>query len=188
MRRLRKAFLQDPIVLAAPLQTPLEKRPFTLTILSPSSFSLDTVQKVALALLLIPTILGFFGSLFSGDWTLVGITGVLLLLIGLMVWIIKLRSEMVWKVTWREDSVTVEDGRYGATETWTEPLTAFTGLQHDFGILPRGGQYTPNRKVHGLLLTHPTDPFKHILLHASYDKIEDDIVAYYETALGKRLQ
>ncbi|MEM7114814.1 MAG: hypothetical protein AAF614_20430 [Chloroflexota bacterium] len=188
MRRLKKAFLQDPIVLAAPLQTPLDKRPFTLTILSPSSFSLDAVQKVALALLLIPTVLGFLGGLFSGDWTIVGITGFLLLLIGFMVWIIKLRSEMVWKVMWGKDSVTVKDGRYGATETWTEPLTAFTGLHHDFGILPRGGQYTPNRKVHGLLLTHREDPFKHILLHASYDKIEDNVVAYYEAELEKRLQ
>lgn len=186
MRKLKKAFLQDPIVLAAPLQTPLEKRPFTLTILSPNQFSLDTVQKVALALLLIPAALGFLGTLFSANWTLAAITGVLLLLIGFMVWLIKLRSEMVWKVTWHADSVTVEDGRYGPVEIWTEPLATFTNLHLDFGMQQRGGQYTPNRKINGLLLIHP-DPFKSILLHASNQEIDAATIAYYESQLNKKL-
>lgn len=186
LRKLKQAMLQSPIVLAAPMQTRLEKRPFTQTILSPQGFQLDTVQKVALGLLVIPTAIGFLSSLFSAAWPLFFITGFLLLLCGFMVWIIRLRSQMVWKVTWYKDMVEVEDGRYGPPERWREPLAAFTGLVQDFGLIRSRNQYALSKRVYGLLLAHP-DPFKSILLHASREKISGEIVAYYEGQLGKKL-
>jgi hypothetical protein len=186
MRRLKKAMLQDPIVLAAPMQTRLENRPFTKTILSPGGFKLDTVQKVALALLIIPTALGFVASIFSANWVLVGITGFLFLLCALMFWVIHLRSGMLWKVTWYPNIIEVEDGRYGKAETWREPIAAFRGLQRDFALIPRANQYAPNRRVHGLLLLHP-DPYKSILLHASHEPIGEEIVNYYAHHLDKTL-
>lgn len=186
LRQIKKAILQDPIVLAAPLRTRFGERPFTQTILSPQEHAPDTVQKVALGLLLVPAGVGFIASLFSAQWTLFFITGFLLLGCGLIIWIIKLRSQMAWKVTWHDDRVEVEDGRYGQPVPWTEPLSAFTGLKRDFGQMQQGNQYTPNRKVHGLLLHHP-DPDKSILLHADYDPIDDDVIAYYEAQLGRKL-
>ncbi len=186
LRSIKKTMLQDPIVLAAPMQTRLEHRPYTKTLLSPQGFSLDPVQKIAFAVLLVPTSIGFVASLFSANWTLAAITGFLLLLSALMVWIIRMRSRMIWKVTWYPNMVEVEDGRYGRPETWREPISAFTGLMRDSGLIRRGGRYTPSQGVYGLLLAHP-DPFKSILLHAAYDHIEDDIVAYYEEQLGKKL-
>ncbi|MCA9951489.1 MAG: hypothetical protein KDE48_17690 [Anaerolineales bacterium] len=182
LRKIKRTMLQNPIVLAAPLQTRLEDRPLTVTILSPAGFRLDTVQKVALSMLLVPAVTVFFASLISAQWTLFFITGFLLLLVGLILWIIKLRAQMVWKVTYYRDAVEVIDGRYGKPTHWTEPLSAFTGLKRDFGMIRRGGQYTPNQRVYGLLLAHP-DPFKSVLLHASYDEIEDDTVAYYTAQL-----
>ncbi len=186
LRKIKRAILQNPIVLAAPLQTRLEDRPLTVTILSPAGFRLDRVQKVALGILLVPTLIVFISSLISAAWTLFFITGFLLLLVGLIIWIIKLRTQMVWKVTYYRDAVEVVDGRYGKPTHWTEPLSAFTGLKHDFGMIRRGGQHTPNQRVYGLLLAH-LDPFKNILLHASYDKIEEDMIAYYAAQLGKEL-
>lgn len=186
LRKLKQSMLQSPIVSAAPMQTRLEQRPFTQTILSPSGFSLDTTQKVALGLLVVPTAIGFLSSLFSAAWSLFFITGFLLLLCGFMVWIIRLRSQMVWKVTWYKDRAEVVDGRYGPTEQWTEPLTAFIGLVQDVGLIRRRNQYAPYQYAYGLLLAHP-DPFKSILLHASREKISDETVAYYEAQLGKKL-
>ncbi|KAA3656585.1 MAG: hypothetical protein DWQ04_30665 [Chloroflexi bacterium] len=186
LRQIKKAVLQDPIVLAAPMQTRLEKRPFTQTILSPTGFKLSTVQKVALGILMVPPALGFVFSLLTGQWTFLFITGILLLLVGLMVWVIKLRSQMAWIVTWNYDSVEVQDGRYGKFDHWIEPLSAFTGLKKDFGVLPRGGQYGPNKKAHGLLLVHP-DPSKNILLHADTKPISDQTVTYYRMKLKHQL-
>ncbi|MCA9923525.1 MAG: hypothetical protein KC421_14195 [Anaerolineales bacterium] len=186
LRHIKKAILQNPIVLAAPMQTTFTKRPFSQTILSPKGFTLDTVQKIALTILIVPTGLGFISSLFSAAWTLFFITGFLLLLCGLIMWIIKLRSDMIWQVTWHHDSVEVEDGRYGPTIHWIEPLAAFIGLKRDFGYIHQSRQYIPNRRVHGLLLVHP-DPFKSILLHADRQPIEDEVIVYYETELGQNL-
>jgi hypothetical protein len=183
LRRVKKAILQDPIVLAAPMRTAFGERPFTQTILSPQGYSLDPVQKAALGLLLVPAAIGFLASLFSAQWTLFFITGFLLLGCGLIIWIIRLRSQMSWQATWHEERIEVEDGRYGQPVRWTEPLSAFTGLKRDFGQIQRGGPDTPNRKVHGLLLRHP-DPFKSILLHAAYHPIGEDTVAYYKAQLG----
>lgn len=186
LRQIKRSMLQDPIVLAAPMQTQLEERPFTQTILSPKGFKLSTFQKVATGALLVPPILGFAFSLLTQQWIFLFITGFVLLLVGVMGWVIKLRSEMVWIVTWNYDSVEVEDGRYGKFEHWIEPLSAFSGLKRDFGVLPRGGQHTPNRKVHGLLLVHP-DPFKSILLHADAKPISDQTVSYYRMKLRQQL-
>ena len=186
LRNIKKAVLQDPIVLAAPMTTRLEERPFTKTILSPQGFSLSTAQKVALGVLVVPTALGFVLSLLTGQWTLLLFAGVLLLLVGIMGWVIRLRSQMVWIVTWHHDSVEVEDGRYGKFDHWIEPLTAFSGLKRDFGVLPRGGDYGPNRKVHGLLLAHP-DPDKSVLLHADTKPISDQTVSYYRMKLKHQL-
>lgn len=186
LRTIKKVILQDPIVLAAPMQTRFENLPFTKTLVSSQDFSLDGVQKAALAVLIVPTSIGFVSSLFSTNWTLAAITGFLLLLCAFIVWIIRLRSRMSWKVTWYSNMVEVEDGRYGRPETWREPISTFTGLIRDSGLIRRGGKYTPSQGVFGLLLAHP-DPFKSILLHAAYDPIDDDIVAYYEGQLGKKL-
>lgn len=187
LRKIKKGMLQSPIVLAAPLETRLEKRPFTKTILAPLAAPMNKTQKIALGLLLVPTSLAFISSLFSAQWPLFFITGFLLLLFGLMVWIIKLRSKMVWKVTWHQDSVEVVDGRYGKAQQWTEPIATFNGLMRDSGRIAQGViHHTINRKVHGLLLAHP-DPTKSILLHASRQAIGDDIVAYYGEQLGKTL-
>ncbi len=185
-RKIKKAILQNPIVLAAPLHTRLENRPISVTLLSPQGFALDTVQKIALGLLIVPTGLGFVASLFSAQWTLFFITGFILLLMGLVVWVIKLRSEMIWKVTWHRDFVEVEDGRYGQPVFWIEPLSAFSGLVRDFGLIPRVGKYSTGRRVYGLLLTHP-EAFKSVLLYADYESIGDGIVAYYEEQLGQKL-
>lgn len=186
LRQVKKAILQDPIVLAAPMRTTFRERPFTQIILSPQEDSPDTVQKVAVGLLLLPAGVGFLASLFSAQWTLFFITGFLLLGGGLIAWIIKLRSQMSWQATWHEERVEVEDGRYGQPIHWTEPLSAFTGLKRDFGQIQQGSQYTPNRKVHGLLLQHP-DPCKSILLHADYHPIGEDTIAYYKAQLGQGL-
>ena len=186
MRNIKKAILQNPIVLAAPMQTRLEKRPFTQTILSPKGFKLATVQKVALGILGIPTVLVFAASFLWEQWTLFFISGFMLLLVSLIIWIIKLRAQMVWIVTWRYDSVEVQDGRYGKFNHWVEPLSAFTGLKREIGHTQRSGQYTPNRQVHGLLLVHP-DPFKSILLHADTKPISDQSVTYYKMHLRQQL-
>lgn len=63
LRRIKKSMVQSPIVLAAPLHTAFTERPFTQTILAPRAFSLDSVQKVALGLLLVPAGLGFVAGL-----------------------------------------------------------------------------------------------------------------------------
>lgn len=186
VRKLKKSMLQSPIVLAAPMQTRLEKRPFTQTILTPPGVTFDKVQKASFGCLVIPAVVAFVASLVSANWALLLITTVFLLLVGVAVWVVKLRGQMVWRVTWHEDQVEVEDGRYGATEWWTEPLTAFTGLQREVGHIRRGGQYTPNQPVYGLLLAHP-DPFKSILLHASREPIGAEAIAYYEAQLSKKL-
>ena len=186
LRNIKKSVLQDPIVLAAPMTTRLEERPFTKTILSPQGFSLSTMQKVALGILLVPAALGFTLSLLTGQWALLGITGFLLLLVGLMWWVIRLRAQMVWIVTWHHDSVEVEDGRYGNFDHWIEPLTAFSGLKREFGALPRGGDTGPNRKVHGLMLVHQ-DPYKSILLHADTKPISDQTISYYRMKLKHQL-
>lgn len=187
MRSIKKAVVQDPIVLAAPLQTRLEERPISKTILSPHDFSLDMVQKVALGLLIVPSAFGFAASLLSANGVLLAITGVLLLLCGLMLWVIRLRAGMSWEVTWYGDHVAVRDGRYGRTEQWSEPIAAYIGLKRDFGLIPRGGQYTPGREVHGLLMVHE-DQFKSILLHAAYEPIGEDIVRYCEEQLDLKLR
>jgi len=85
--------------LATPVQTRLEERLITKTLFSPQGFSLDALQKVALALLVVLTVIGFAANFFSANWILLGITGLMLLLCGLMVWIIRLRTGMIWKVT-----------------------------------------------------------------------------------------
>lgn len=168
------------------MQTRLEKRPFTQTILTPTGFQLDTAQKVALALLLIPTLLICLASLFGGDWVLFFITTFMLLLLTFIIWILKLRSQMTWKITWHPTHVEVEDGRYGPTEQWTEPLTTFTHLIQDKGYLQSYPRHRLNTPVYGLLLAHPTDPFKNLLLHASRDPISEQTIAYYEQKLGKQ--
>ena len=186
LRNIKKAILQDPIVLAAPMQTRLEERPFTQTILSPQGFSLTPVQKGVLGIWVVPTTLGFVISLLTGHWPLLLFTGFMLLLAGLMGWIIRLRAQMVWIVTWHHDSVEVEDGRYGNFDHWIEPLNTFTGLKRDFGLLPRGGQYGPNRKVHALILVHP-NPYKSILLYADTEPISDQTISYYRMKLKQQL-
>ncbi|MCA9996517.1 MAG: hypothetical protein KDE56_12250 [Anaerolineales bacterium] len=186
LHKLKKAMLQSPIVLAAPMQTRLDKRPFTQTILSAQGFQLDTVQKVAFGCLVIPTAIVLLISLFSANWSLLLITSFMLLPIGLAVWVVKLRSEMVWEVTWYADRVLVKDGRYGPVEQWSEPLTTFSGLTRDQGRTASANRYSSGRVFYGLLLAHP-DPNKSILLHASRDPISAEAVAYYEAQLGKML-
>ncbi|MFW6068878.1 MAG: hypothetical protein ACOC9E_04780 [Chloroflexota bacterium] len=186
LRRIKKEMVQNPIVLAAPMRTTLAERPVTQTILSPQGFSLDTVQKAAIVLLLVPTIIGFAASLLSAAWTLFLITGFILMMIGAILWLIRLRSQMVWNATWYDDTVEVEDGRYGQTTHWSEPLSAFTGIELDFGLIQQGNQYAAGRKVHGLLLRHP-DPFKSILLHAQAQPIDASTIAWYEAQLGQKL-
>lgn len=185
-RRIKKEMVQNPIVLAAPMRTALADRPFTQTILSPQGFSLDIVQKGAIALLIVPAIIGFALSLLSAAWTLFFITGFILLVMGGILWLIRLRSQMVWKATWYDDAVDVEDGRYGQITQWSEPLSAYTGLELDFGLIQQGNQYAASRKVHGLLLRHP-DPFKSILLHAQDQPIDELTIADYEAQLGLKL-
>lgn len=186
LRKIKKAMLQSPIVLAAPMQTGLEKRPFTQTILSPTGFQLDKVQKASFGCLIIPTIIVLISSLFSANWSLLLITSFMLLPIGLAAWVVKLRSNMVWEVTWHANRVEVKDGRYGPVEQWSEPLAAFTGLQRDEGHLASTKSYRSGKRFYGLLLAHP-DPFKSILLHASPEPISQETVAYYEAQLGQRL-
>lgn len=186
LKRLKLAILQDPIVLAAPMETQLEKRPFTQTILSPAHYRLDKVQKVALGLLIVPAALFFLSGLLSQQWTLVLILGFLLALVGFIVWITQLRSQMFWRVTWHEGFVEVEDGRYGKIEQWTESLSSFQGLKLAFGYQQQRGKYAVNLKVNGLLLMHP-DPFKSILLHANIQPIADETIAYYELQLNQKL-
>jgi len=184
LRRLNKAILQSPIVLAAPLETRLDRRPITVEILSSGEFTLDRVQQVSLGMLIIPAVLGFLFSLFSADWTLFFICSFTLMLLGVIVWIIRLRAGMFWQATWHADSVEVVDGRYGPKSVWREPYTAFKGIQRDYGQLPRiGSGYAPSRQVHGLLLEHP-DPFKSVLLHASYEPIGEDVVRRYAGEFG----
>jgi hypothetical protein len=187
LRKIKKAMLQSPIVLAAPVQTRLDKRPYSITLLSPKNDSLDTVQKVALGLLVVPALLAFISSLFSAQWGLFFITGFLLLLVGFIIWIIKLRAGMAWKVTWHEDMVEVEDGRYGPTEHWVEPLAAFTGLVQELARHSAKHKNEIGRPVYGLFLSHP-DPFKSVLLHTDDNPITNNanIIAYYEEQLGKK--
>jgi hypothetical protein len=187
LRKIKKAMLQSPIILAAPLQTKLDKRPYSITLLSPKGYSLDTVQKIALALLIVPTAIGFVVSLFSAQWTLFFITGFLLLLVGFMIWIIRLRAGMVWKATWHEDVVEVEDGRYGPTERWVEPLAAFTGLVQDVGRYPTRSEHEIGRPVYDLFLAH-SDPFKSVLLHTDDNSIAEntEIITYHQEQLGKK--
>ncbi len=187
LRKIKKALLQSPIVLAVPLRTRLEERPCLVTILSPDRFALDKVQKIALGLLVIPAGVVFVTSLFSAQWTLFFITGFILLLVGFMVWTIKLRSRMVWKVTWHEDVVEVEDGRYSSADRWIEPLAAFTGLAQDFAFLRARSEHEVGRQIFGLFLTHP-DPFKSILLYTNDKPIagNEDVIAYYEAQLSKK--
>ena len=186
LRKIKKAMLQSPIVLAAPMQTRLRKRPFTQTILSPKGFQLDKVQKASFGCLIIPTVIVLISSLFSANWSLLLITSFMLLPIGLAVWVVKLRREMVWEVTWYEDRVVVKDGRYGPVEQWHEPLNAFTGLARDQGRMPSANRYSSGRVFYGLLLAHP-NPDKSLLLHTSRDPISEETVAYYEAQLGKKL-
>ncbi|MFT5193095.1 MAG: hypothetical protein ACI9EW_000919 [Cellvibrionaceae bacterium] len=54
LRKIKKIILQDPIVLAAPLKTNLDNRPITVNLLTPKEKMMDTVQKIALALLIVP--------------------------------------------------------------------------------------------------------------------------------------
>jgi hypothetical protein len=185
LKSITKAVLQNPIVLAAPLETRLESRPVTVQLISPGSFSLDNVQKVALGALVVPAVLGWLYSLFSAEWTLFFICGFMLLLVGLIFGILRLRAAMSWQATWHQDFVEVEDGRFGRPVQWREPLSAFSGLKRDFGLLPSFRQYSSGRRVHGLLLVHP-DPQKSVLLHASYKPIGDDIAGYYAGQLGKQ--
>lgn len=65
LRRIKKGWVQSPIVLAAPLHTTFVERPFTQTILAPQAFSLDSVQKAALGLVLAPAAVGFVAVLLS---------------------------------------------------------------------------------------------------------------------------
>ena len=189
LRKIKRAMLQSPIILAAPLQTRLDKRPSSVTLLSPNNYSLDTVQKVALGLLLVPALLAFISSLFSAQWSLFFITGFLLLLVGFVVWILKLRSGMVWQVTWHEDMVEVADGRYGPTEHWVEPLAAFTGLVQNVAHHAARHKNEVGRPVYGLLLAHP-DPFKSVLLYTDDKPIANnaEVIAYYEKHLGKKFR
>ncbi len=110
----------------------------------------------------------------------------MLLIVALMLWIIRLRGSMVWRVKWHDNVVEVEDGRYGPVENWLEPLDAYEGLKRDFGLIPRTNQYSVGRRVHGLLLSHPM-PDKSILLHADYESIGEDVIAYYEEHLETTL-
>lgn len=77
----------------------------------------------------------------------------------------------------------VQDGRYGRTERWSEPISAFSGLKRDFGRVPRGNPYTPGRKVHGLYMAQ-ADGHKGILLHANLEPIGDGVIRCYEEQLG----
>jgi hypothetical protein len=185
-RQIKKAILQSPIVLAAPLETRLESRPVTVSLISPAGFSLARVQKAALAMLVVPAVLGWLFSLFAVEWTLFFICSVLLGLVGLIFWIQRLRAGMRWQATWYWDSIEVIDGRYGSPVRWREPLAAFRGLKRDFGLLPRVGNYSSRRRVFGLLLDHP-DANNSVLLHASYQAIGEHVVAYYGEQLGKKL-
>ena len=187
MKGLKKAILQNPIVLAAPFETKLDQRPAEFTILYPIGFSLDRVQQIALALLVVPAAIFFVIGLFSADWVFSGICGFVLALIGLIVWIIYLRGNMVWRVTWHENHVEVADGRYGSTEVWSEPIDNFEGLALDSGHTARVNTYSTGPRTYGLLLQHQ-DPYKSILLHASYqERIDDETIAYYAEQLGHTL-
>lgn len=186
VRRIKKSLLQDPIVLATPLQTQFRERPFTQTILTPQKQTMDTVQKVSMALLTVPSAIGFIAALFTAQWVLLAITGVMLLLLGFIMWIMRLRAQMVWQVTWHDNVVEVADGRYGPTKHWLEPLDLYVGLQRDIGLRPRVNEYAAGRRYHGLLLAHP-DPTKSILLHASRDPIDDASITYYATQLNQKL-
>ena len=183
IRALNKSLLQDPIVLAAPFETLLERRPVTIDILSPAEFHLSKVQKVSFGLLLIPAVLGFLYSVMVFDWTMVGICGFVLLLNGVLLAVVRLRARMRWQVTWHEDFVDVVDGRYGPVIRWREPIQNFSGIRRDFGVLSGTGRYTSNRRVYGLMFEHP-DPQKSILLHASHAAIGREIEHDYARQLG----
>lgn len=187
MKWLKKAILQNPIVLAAPFETKLDERPTTVTILHPTGFSLDRVQQIALALLVVPSVIFFFISLFSAEWVASGICGVVIGLIGLIVWIIYLRGNMIWQVTWHADHVEVGDGRYGPLEAWSEPIANFQGLILDSGHTATTNSYTTSPRTYGLLLKHQ-DSSKSLLLHAAYkERIDDETIAYYAEQLGHPL-
>ncbi|MEM7335641.1 MAG: hypothetical protein AAF490_26420 [Chloroflexota bacterium] len=179
---MKKAFLQDPIAVAAPMETEFDKRPFQKIILSPEIFALHQNQKFALWLILTPTLLILFISLIRLNWTWIIISGIIALLFGLVVAVTYMRSGMVWKVTYHTHSIEVEDGRYGNKEFWIEPLTNFKGITQQFGVLQKGNERNPDIKVYGVFLEHE-DPFKSILLHADYDPIPDDVLTYYKTQL-----
>ncbi len=189
MRKIKRSMLQSPIVLTGLQRTRLEKRPVEVTLLAPRSSALDGTQKVALALLLVPALLAFVSGLVSGLWGLAVISSFLMLLVGFIVWIILLRAKMLWKATWYDDRVEVEDGRYGVTQHWTEPFSAFPALTQGVGRESKRSTYGSGRATYGLFLAHP-DSFKNVLLCTSKQPFSEqpEIVAYYEQQLGKKFK
>ena len=190
LKKIKRSCLQNPLVLAAPMGTLLDERPCTSNILDPQQSSISLIQKIAFLVLVVPLGYGFLTSLYYLHWLGLAMTGFMLMLIVLAAWVSVQRSRMSWKATWHDDRVEVEDGRYGPLEQWSEPLSAFTGLKMELGVIPRvstqAEDYRPTKMVYGLMLVHP-DPFKSLLLHAEKDSISDDIVAWYEQQLDKKL-
>ncbi len=179
---MKKALLQDPIAMAAPMETEFGKRPFQKVILSPETFTLHQTQKNALWLILTPTLLLLFYGLFRLNWTMIIISGFIAIIFGIVVGVTYMRSGMVWKVTYHSNAIEVEDGRYGKKDFWIEPLSNFKGIDQQFGVLQTGNERNPDIKVYGIFLEHE-DPFKSVLLHADYDPIHIDVINRYKSYL-----
>lgn len=177
--------LQDPIVLAVPFETKLDNRPVTAHIISPPKQILDTLQKVCFAVLIIPGTIGFFMTLFNRNWEGFSIACMFMSVMCVAVWVVMLRARMVWTATWYTDRVEVEDGRYGRSVYWSEPLSAFAGLETKSARLGTSGG-SRGFEIYGLMLAHP-DPEKSLLLYSSGKKVSEDVLAYYAEHLDQEI-
>lgn len=187
VRKIKRSMLQSPVILVGRQRTRLEDRPVEVSLLRPQESAFNRAQKVALGLLLGPAGMILISGLVSWTWALIVIGAFMIVPVGAAVWVVLLRSKMVWKATWYDDRVEVEDGRYGATQHWVEPFSAFRALTQEVAREPKTGKIGPGRARYGLYLAHP-DSFKSVLLCTGDRPFseEPEIVAYYEQQLGKK--
>jgi len=118
--------LRAPEDLAYPLVTDLHDRPVTMEVISAQPSG--RLQKVFSGLLLFPGLLFLILGIIEGNLALIIITLFFCALVGLVFWINAARSNMLWRISWQDDTVEVTDQRWGRNSHWSAPYTAFTGI------------------------------------------------------------
>ena len=158
-----KAMLRGSEDLAYPLVTVLEERPLTLEIISPHP--LGRAQKIAIGILLAFAGLFVVLGLFDTNLTMVLIALFFVLLVGFAYWIAVARTQMAWRVTWRDDHVEVDDRRWGRNAHWSLPYSRFNGIAVRNDRIQAHGvnSHRMGRRIQIVELVHE-DPGRTVLL------------------------